>query len=488
MNKERIKFVKDVFFCYLPPIVTGLKGLILIPIITKLMGSEIYGIWTQFNVTASLAFIFITLNLGHSMFRFLPSVKSKRELGSNLSSILSVVLSISVLIGLIGIIFRFPIASFLFGDSKYSIIIIYLAIFILLQSIFTEYGSFLGARRYFKESSLIHVVASLFQIGIIWYITVKTQSIWAILAFFVGSQFLITAGISTFVHSKVVRPYRPTFENIPAYLGFGVPLLPASLGYWVSNLSDRYIIGFLMNVSSVGIYSVGYGIGGLVYFMLGPMAGVLLPDLSALYDQGQIEELERRFCRVLKYYLALGIPAVIGLAILSKPLVLLLSTSEFVSAANVIILVAIGVFFFAVFGLYSQLLSVLKSVRTLSLLWIGMAIMNISLNFLLIPKFGIIGAAVATLVSFLLGAILAVAYIRKRFHISFRGNWLSKIALSSIIMAIVVHLIPADSIFMLIAAVLAGVVIYSGCLIGSGFVDQSERLLLKEILASIRRS
>lgn len=486
MKKERIKFVKDTLFCYLPHIVNGLRGFILIPIITKVMGSEIYGIWIQFNVTASLAFIFVTLNLGHSMFRFLPIIKNKKELGNNLSSILFVVLLVALLVGSIGIVFKSYIASFLFGDSKYSTIVIYLAIFILLQAVFTEYKSFLGAKRYFKESSLIQVVATLFQIGVIWYITVKTHSIWAILAFFVGFQFLITGGISAFVNSKIVRHYRPTFENIPKYLGFGVSLLPVSLGYWVANLSDRYVIGYLMNISSVGIYSVGYGIGGLVYFVLGPVTSVLLPDFSALYDQGQIEELERRFCRVLKYYLALGMPAVIGVAILSKPLILLFSTPEFISAANVVTLVAIGVFLFAIFSLYSELLSVLKSVRILSLLWIGVAATNILLNFILIPKFGIIGAAVATLVSFLLGTILVVVCIRKRFHISLRGNWLFKITLSSIIMAIVVHLIHANSVLALIAAVLAGIVVYAGCLISSGFVDRSERLLLNEVLSRRR--
>ena len=478
---SRHKFFKDVFFASLAPLFGIIQTLCVVPLITKFMGSEVYGVWVQFGVTVSLASLVIGLNLGHCMYRFLPGIKNQEQLGGVFTAISSIALTISLTIAAGLVIFRAEVASFLFRDMKYSNVVVYLAFFILLEAVFAKYTTFLKARRYFREEAFISIARPLCVTIVLICVTIKTRSISAIIASYVVVQFLMTLGTFIFVHRNIIKIYQPDFKNIPEYLGFGIPLLPVVLGYWIVNTSDRYLIMFFEGASSVGIYSVAYAVASVPVLAMMPVFTVLLPDLSALYDDGHVEELVTRFNRVQKYFFAFGIPSIVGISILSKPLIRLFSTPEFVSAYNIMFVVLPGLFLFVVLHLHTQLLNVLKKTRLLSLVWIGMAGLNFLVNIALIPKIGIMGAGISTLLSYLSGAVIVVTQTRKSFDIRFKAGWLLKIAVCSVLMAVILGFIPADSLVMLITAVFAGVVVYTLCMLAVRFVDKSERLLIKSL-------
>ncbi len=482
-TSSRHKFFKDVFFASLSPLFGMLQTLLLVPFITKLMGSELYGVWVQFGVTVSLAGLIIGLNLGHCMYRFLPSMKNQEQLGGSFAAISSIAFMMSLTIGTFLVVLRKQVSPFLFGDIKYSNVVIYLSIFILLDAIFAKYTTFLKARRYFREESFISILRPVCVTIVLVCVTFKTRSISAVIAAYLVVQFFITFGTFVFVHKSIIGIYKPKFGNIPEYLRFGIPLLPVVLGYWIVNTSDRYLIMYFEDASSVGIYSVAYAVASVPVLIMMPVFSVLLPDLSALYDEGQIEELVRRFSRVQKYFFAFGIPSILGVSILSKPLIRLFSTSQFVSAYSIMFVVLPGLFLFVVLHLHTQLLNVLKRTRLLSLVWIGMAVLNFIMNIILIPRIGIMGAAVSTLLSYLSGAIIVVANTRRNFNIYFEGNWMLKIVLCSVVMTYIVKLIPTNSLITLVTAILVGIAVYTLCMLAVRFVDQSEKLLIKSLLS-----
>jgi len=262
---------------------------------------------------------------------------------------------------------------------------------------------------------------------------------------------------------------------------FGTPLLIVSIGYWIVQVSDRYLIKYFMSVSDVGIYSVSYGIALVIIMIWTASTSIVFPDLCALYDSGNIKELERRFSRVLKYGVAVTAAAVVGLAVLSVPILKIITSEEFIGSSGVLIVAAIGIFWYGIFMYFAVLPNILKKVKVLNSLWISMASINIILNILLIPKFGIMGAAYSTLISFLLGAIAIVLYSSSHFNIIFRKDWLMKIIISSVIMGYIVSLIPIFSLAVLVLVILIGALIYGATLFLLRFYDKSELLLFKEV-------
>jgi len=146
-----------------------------------------------------------------------------------------------------------------------------------------------------------------------------------------------------------------SFENIPTYLKFGIPLIPMTLAYWVVQSSDRYVIGYFMNVSQVGIYSVAYTLAGAIGVLLSPVLTVLLPDLSDLYERKQVGELETRFQKIQKYYVAIGSATTVGLAILARPLIKVISSPEFIAGTQPLIILSVAFLFYGLFILKGHL-------------------------------------------------------------------------------------------------------------------------------------
>lgn len=481
MGNDRKKFIVDTFFSSFRPIAGFLSSLVIMIFITKFIGAAGYGIWAQFQVTFSLFSLFLCLNLGSSVARFLAGEKKKEYLSKVFYSAIVSILILTILVGSCFYIFKEPLANFLFGEKELGIIIILLVIFLIFRNLSRQGQHFLIARRYVKEWTLINLGIFGTAAGLVVLTAILTKNIVAAIVAFVMVEGIALGILLGFIWKKGISPVKPDFSSIVPLLKFGIPLIIAGLGYWIIQCSDRYLIKYFMDISQVGLYSLSYSCAFILIFLWTIFRGVLLPDLSALFDEGKIKELEIRFSRVLKYGVACSVPGVIGLSVLAKPIIKTLSSSEFLPAANVLIIISIGVFFYGMFIHFNTLLKILKKVKVLSSIWVLMAILNLGLNFWLIPKFGIMGAAYSTSLCFLLGALIIILYSRNYFKITFKREWLTKIIIASTLMGVIISLMTVTSKMYLILTILIGALTYGTLLLLLKFYDQSELLLFKKV-------
>lgn len=477
---DRKKFVSDTLFVSLPSLAALLSGFVIMIFLTKFIGAEGFGVWTQFQATFSLVNFFLSLNFGRSFPRFLAGAKEKDYLAKVFYSSTASVLILTLIVALFFFFFRGLLADFLFGQKEWTGIIIFFVIYLIFKNISNQGEHFLMARRYAKEWTFISLTIFGLTTAAVSLTAVLAGNITAAIAALVAVEGLSLAIFLGIIWQKGIRPIKPDFNSLTPLLKFGLPLIIANIGYWVIQSSDRYFIKYFLDIYQVGLYSVGYSYAFILIFFWNALRGVLLPDLAVLFDEGKTGEFEIRFSRVLKYGVALSLPGVVGLAILAKPIIRIFSSAEFLASSNVLIVVASGVFFFGMFLLFTTLLSVLKNVRLLNLLWVLMALLNIGLNLWLIPWFGIMGAAWATSLSFLAGALLTIFYSRNYFKIIFKKEWLVKIIMAATFMSVVVKFMPAVSAPYLIFTVLAGAAVYGFSLWLLKFYDQSELLLIKK--------
>ena len=130
------------------------------------------------------------------------------------------------------------------------------------------------------------------------------------------------------------------------YLNFGIPTIPSNLSTLILDASDRYIIGFLIGLSAVGYYSGGYLIGSLIIILLSPFFTLLLPILAQYHAVNDISNIRSYLNHSIKLFLVVAIPATFILSILSKSILLILSTPEIASHGYLITpIIAIGVYF-----------------------------------------------------------------------------------------------------------------------------------------------
>ena len=185
----------------------------------------------------------------------------------------------------------------------------------------------------------------------------------------------------------------------------GVPGLPIALGQWVLQAADNLFLAHYHGEAVVGTYGVAYSLASVVLLVLGALNFVLFPSAATLWSRGP-ERLSLFVRRALHLtVLALGL-FVVGACLLSPWGVALLAGTRYAGAATVLPLMV------ASWSAYT-LMQVLQKVPmvvgrdTVSLAWCytGTACLNLALNFALIPRWGMEGAAVATLVSYLVGLV-----------------------------------------------------------------------------------
>ena len=398
MKSSYQKFAKDTLVIGIANVLLALSRIILLPLLTKTLGSYDYGIWAQVQVTISLVLGVVGLGLPYALTRFLPAKTQTEEVREEFWSVFSLVSFTTFVVSLVLVAAAGPIARAFFEGSTEIVRIT--GLIILIWSLDTTLLSFFRAFRQMKKYALFVVGDTYIELVVIAFLVLKGYgllgALWAVLA--VRSMIFIPL---LFLINSQVRIKRPHFSKIKEYLSFGLPTVPGNLASWVVASSDRYVIGYYLGATSVGIYSAAYGLGSLMIMLAGMLGFVLPSTLSKLYDEGKMEELKTHLSYSLKYFLAVAIPFVFGAAILGKPVLKLLSTAEIAAKGHFVVpLVALSILFYGAYAVIAHILVVAKKTRITGLIWIAAAVVNLGLNIVAVPRFGILGAALTTLIAY----------------------------------------------------------------------------------------
>jgi O-antigen/teichoic acid export membrane protein len=250
-----------------------------------------------------------------------------------------------------------------------------------------------------------------------------------------------------------------------AYLKWGIPLTPSAAIQWIISSSDRYIVSYFRGVSATGIYNAADVIGGYASFAFMPVGIVLFPMISKNYDEGKQDQCKDYLKYSFKYLMMFAIPCAVGLSILAKPLLRILTTSEFISGSAVLVLATIGGLFTCLYQIVIYIIYLAGKTQIDIVLMSIAAGLNILLNVVLVPHLGIVGAETASVIAYAvlggLGLIMSRKYLK--FNMSF--SFLIKCALSSGFMALCIWLINPRSSLMVSLSIVAGTIAYFGILI-----------------------
>jgi O-antigen/teichoic acid export membrane protein len=276
----------------------------------------------------------------------------------------------------------------------------------------------------------------------------------------------------------------PRFSRMSEYLKFSLPTIPSNISSWIVNSSDRYIIGIFMGLTYVGYYNPAYNLGALIQMFMTPINFVLVSLVAKYYEEGKIDQLKELFKYSTKYYLFLSIPACFGLSILSKPILSMISTAEM--AENSYFVVPFSALSYLIMGFGGVGLGfacyMKKKTHIDMINWILIALLNIALNLLLVPKIGIIGAALATLIASLAGTVFGMYFAFKYFDFDFDYKSVAKVIAASLVMYAFLARIHPEGLMQILLAILAGAIIYMAVSVLMRLITKDELLFLKSSL------
>ncbi|HID12177.1 MAG TPA: hypothetical protein EYP17_12925, partial [Candidatus Latescibacteria bacterium] len=242
----------------------------------------------------------------------------------------------------------------------------------------------------------------------------------------------------------LLTKYPPRFSpaQLKRMLRFGLPLLPASLAIWILTWSDRYLLRLLTNYSEVGLYDVAYKFGMIVNMVLvTPFRTAWLPFLFSVRDN---PDSERIYGTVLTYFLIAAMALFLLLSLFSREIVRLLTTPDYLPAHRAIPLIALGYLCYGVYYIVDAGVLLEGKTQFYPLITGAGAALNVGLNLWLIPRFGMMGAALATLIAYVFIACAMYWASRICHPIAYERDRLAKVLLAGALVMTMDQLFQTD--------------------------------------------
>jgi O-antigen/teichoic acid export membrane protein len=221
--------------------------------------------------------------------------------------------------------------------------------------------------------------------------------------------------IYKYFHQPAAKEEKLQSVNHQQVLSVAFPMLMTYAAFLVTNSADVFILKFYgVGTDLVGIYKTCTNISMLAATLLVALNTTVQPKITQLYTQKKLDEVQRIAYKSSKLIFLLSVPVFIILLFFSK-YVMWLYGLEFMKGAICLSILTIGQVFNTFCGPVAQLLNATgyhKQFRNISLLG---AVLNIAMNLILVPKFGIEGAAVANAISMVLWNIIGTVYIKRTF-------------------------------------------------------------------------
>lgn len=437
-HKNYRKFIEDVGLIGIANIMNNCKSLLIIPLLTKHLGAYNYGIWTQVKTTLIFLIPFFTFGTGQAIVKFLAGENDRNRIRDDYLSCLFAALAASSLAAFFCFSFSDIFSVWIFGNNEFKALTRIFAVLLVFESgnaLLLEYlKTFRLMKIYFKTL----LAETIFELSIIAYSIFKEYGI-------IGAVVSLLISRLVFVIIRTIRIGAsigfafPKFVNLRKYVSFGIPFVFSSFFFFMLNWGNRYFINYFLGLKHVGLYSVAYFLSYTITIIAAPIGYILLPTISSCVRKSEKEEAIIYLKYSLKYFFMAGIPLIFGICFLSKEILVMFSTPDFLGVREYLPALTIGIFIFQL-GVIGEYVNMVFGKNTLILAVYGvLMVFNTVLNMALIPATGAKGAALAMFLSYVCYGLFNLTYSQRflRFAIPVRDFF--KILASAIIMILALY-------------------------------------------------
>jgi len=443
---ERLKgTVRHTFIYSLGAIALKVVGVILLPLYTAKLLQQDFGNWDLIDITIQILGEILILGQASSIILLNNSSEYKEKKETTLFTLTTFLL---ITCGLL-VIFAEGFVSLFPQIFKHSLIQAYyvrLSAYIVLLHVI---NNLFFAKLRADEQSVFFTIVSLIRIlstaGItIYFVAYLDMGIGGILYAAVIGEFLTI----TILLFKAIPQMQARFDYniLKVGLKFGLPLVVASAGFYLLNLSDRYIIKFLIGANANALYALGYRIAGLLNSLLiFPFTLGLLPIAYKYFGQPDDKRFYTKLMTYSTFFFTWGF---VFLSLFSKEIVSIFSRKpEYESTFLVIPIILLSYVFSGMRSTAQLGMMLTKNTKHIAWITLGAAVLNIILNFILIPRYGIVAAAVNTLVSFIIFYFVTQVVSDKYYKIPYENTKLLLLISTGTVLSSLIYFLPSTDLF-----------------------------------------
>ena len=399
---------------------------LLVPLYTSILSTADYGIADTITTTASLLIYVFTLNIQDAVLRFAI------DRGDNPEQCLAFGLRV---LGIGSIIFGILLAVFSLINPLNWAGFIYLFLFLqfFFVALYHIYSYYLRAVDKVKEVAISGIIVTVVTIAcnIFFLLFVKLGLIGYLISMVAGS-------FAASIYCNIIIGYSPTKllsisvekEIRVSMLAYSIPLIFNGVAWWMNNSIDKYFVIGMLGQAQNGVLAVSYKIPTImtVFHTIFFQAW----NLSAIKEFDP-DDKDGFFAKTYTLYNAVLVLICGGLILLNIPIAKILFAKDFFVAWNYSSVLLLSIVFSALAGFVGSVFTAVKDSKIFAVSTVTTAVANCILNWIMIPMWGVMGAVIATCISFCM--IWLIRLICSRKYIKWRINLIRDIVAYCLLVA-----------------------------------------------------
>ncbi len=392
-------------------------------IVARNFGKETYGLFSLSVIIMSIGIMLATLGIQEGISRYIPLYRGKHEMRkiSYLlrNSLFTLALS-GILVGILLFFLKTIIATRLYHEP---LLIPYLSAFSFLIPLtvilYVLLATFRGFEKIGWYSFFNNIVQNFTRLALLIIFIILGWSNAIILSYVLATCVtLVLAYVvlrrvipDIFVRPLLTQEVRSTIRR--EIFTYSWPLMFFGIIAYVFTWTDSLIIAYYKGVGEVGLYNAAVPLATLLLFIPDIFVQLFFPLITRHYAHKEHDLIKELSKQVEKWIFALNVPIFLIALIFPGAFIKLFFGSEFLVAASALRMLAIGNLFISLIIVPSSLLAMVGKSKVILTNMIILGIVNIVLNLLLVPKYGLNGAAFATMVSSILLSILYFIQVQR---------------------------------------------------------------------------
>lgn len=406
------KFFKDSLVYTIPSLVSKGISFFLIPLYTRVLSPSEYGSFDLIIVFGTIISIVISLEISQGVARFYSEETEQEKKQLYASTSLWFILFSYSLFFLIALIFNDKISFFLFEIQDKELLFQTAIIYIFFNSIFLFIQNQLRwdfqSINYAAVSILMSIITGLSSVYFAYVLD------WGLLGLLrgmiLGSLCAVLLGL-WYLRNTYQLKFK--MKYLKQMLNYSLPLVFSSFAIWISLYIDRIMIKHFMSLDDVGIYGIGFKVASSVSIFLVGFNTSLTP---LVFKNFKKQNTPAEIAKIFRFVILLSILIYLILSLFSELILKILATESFYKSSELLVYLVPAIIISSL-QIFAPGISIAKRTHYYIYIFVFGGIINLILNYILIPNFGTTGAAIATLLGNLAVFVILMIFSQKLYYI-----------------------------------------------------------------------
>ncbi len=405
-------------------VLVNASGFFLIPLYTRLLTPADYGIVGYLQVFLQVATVVVAFGFNAAQARYyFENYADTEAMGRFAFTINLVTVTIAIIIGVpltfLGIHFSWTLGLAHIPFWPYMVLTIWT---VVLQVLVNNALSWYRAKQQFVVTSFLQITRFLLITGatLLFILVYDLKALGRVAGIFAGMSIFF---VVSFVGYARKFKWKLSHEALRYAIIFGAPIVVHLLAGTIHNMIDRIILARFVSLDGLGIYTIAFTIGNALNIFIMGFNQAFQPSYFQLMSSSG-EDKKYQIIRSFKLWLLIvTIIALVGI-LLGGPFLRIFAGPSFIATIQIFPWIILSVFMGGFYFFFSAPIFYFKKTKYLPLITGLSAVVNILLNLIFIPAWGLIGAAIATVISHIIQSIAALIIGNHLFSMKWPMGWI----------------------------------------------------------------